>query len=150
MKKIIGLCVVLLLSSVSVFAQDQQNGERKGRQRDASKRFEKLADELKLNEKQIAEFQKLNESQKEKMKVEREAIKAEREALKQKMIAMRDQRDDAVKNILTDEQYQLYKEKQKTRMHAQKEKFKKDRMNGDNPHKYKKGRKHQDRQQRRG
>lgn len=134
MKKVLGLCVVILLSSVSVFAQGKGQRAGKERVRDHSKRFEKLAEELKLSDTQIAEFEKLNATHKEKMQAEREAMKAEREKQKEKMIAMRDQRNEEVKKILSDEQYQLYVEKQKAGMEKQREKMSKNREKGDRPH----------------
>ncbi|GEM_PF-51982 len=137
MKKVIGLCVVILLSSVSVFAQDRQKREGKDRRGDSSNRFEKFAEELKLDEKQIAEFQKLNETYKAKMKEERESMKAQREKMKvdrekmrEQMMAMREQRNEDVKKILSDEQYQQYQQKQKTSMDKQKSKMKNEKDKG--------------------
>ena len=54
MKKVIGLCLVLLISSVSVFAQDGKRRTKKGG--DPAQRCEKMIADLKLNEKQAARF----------------------------------------------------------------------------------------------
>lgn len=140
MKKVIGLCAVILLSSVSVFAQDKQGRHGKERHADSSKRFEKLTEELKLDEKQVAEFQKLNESYRAKMNAERETMKGEREKMnverekmRERMMAMKDQRNEDIKKILSDEQYQQYQEKQKAGMQKHKLKMDKEKAKGDKP-----------------
>lgn len=114
MKKVIGLCVVILLSSVSVFAQADNN--RRGRNRDGKTRFERFSEDLKLDEKQKAEVLKINEAYAEKMKADRDAqrekMKAEREERRRTMTAMRDRKNEEVKKVLTEEQYRQYLEKQ--------------------------------------
>lgn len=136
MKKILGLCLVILLSSVSVFAQDnKKRSENRGK--DFSQRFEKMASELKLSDEQKTAMLKINEdyaqkmkAEREKMRGEREKVKAEREKMKvereknrtanevkrEKMLAMREQKNAEVKKILTEEQYKQYLDKQQTRM----------------------------------
>ena len=57
MKKVIGLCLVLLISSVSVFAQDGKRGAKKGG--NPAQRCEKMIADLKLDEKQAADFRKV-------------------------------------------------------------------------------------------
>ena len=81
MKKVIGLCLVLLISSVSVFAQDGKRGAKKGG--DPAQRCEKMIADLKLDEKQAADFRKV------------------------------DDRDAEMKKILTEDQYKQYLEKQR-------------------------------------
>lgn len=126
MKKVLGLCMVILLSSVSLFARDNKRHDRPRVDRDPAKRFEQVAAELKLDEKQKAELQKINEkyqaqatAQREVMKAEREkqleAMKAEREKRHEKMLAVREQKNAEIKKVLTDEQYQQYLDKQKKR-----------------------------------
>lgn len=133
MKKVVGLCMVILLSSVSLSAREHRRADRTEKDRDPSKRIECIATELKLDEKQKAEFQKINEkyaaeakAEREKMQAEREkqrdAMKAEREKQREKMLAVREQRNAEVQKILSDEQYQQYLEKQKSR--GDKEKMK--------------------------
>lgn len=112
MKKVLGLCMVILLSSVSVFAQDREQGNRKGRERDQSRRMERMAEELKLSDSQVAELQKINAGFKDKRNAEREAMRAEREKQREKMIAMKSQQDKEIKSLLSEEQYKLYTEKQ--------------------------------------
>jgi len=119
MKKVLGLCLVILLSSVSLFARDNR---RIDKDRDPSKRVERIASELNLDEKQKNEFQKINEKYAIQAKAEREKMQAEREKQREKMLAVREQKNAEVKKILSDEQYQQYLEKQKPR--GDKEKMK--------------------------
>ena len=93
MKKVIGLFLVILISTATVFAQ---GGDRQGKKGDPSKRSEKMIEELKLDDKQAAE-----------------SVKEDREKMREKMTAMRTEKDAQIKKILTDEQYKQYQEKQK-------------------------------------
>ena len=106
MKKVIGLFLVILISTATVFAQ---GGDRQGKKGDPSKRSEKMIEELKLDDKQAAEYRKVEADFREQMKKERESVKEDRE----KMTAMRTEKDAQIKKILTDEQYKQYQEKQK-------------------------------------
>nr|WP_129731944.1 Spy/CpxP family protein refolding chaperone [Parabacteroides goldsteinii] len=110
MKKVIGLFLVILISSTTVFAQ---SGNRQGRKGDPSKRSEKIIEELKLDDKQAADFRKVEADFREQMKKEREAVKEDREKMREKMTAMRTEKDAQIKKILTDEQYNQYLERQK-------------------------------------
>ena len=110
MKKVIGLFLVILISSTTVFAQ---SGNRQGRKGDPSKRSEKMIEELKLDDKQAADFRKVEADFREPMKKEREAVKEDREKMREKMTAMRTEKDAQIKKILTDEQYNQYLERQK-------------------------------------
>ena len=93
MKKVIGLCLVVLLSSTSVFARENRRMDK--RKMDPSARCEKMIADLKLDEKQAVE-----------------AMKAEREKQREKMLAMREDKNAQMKKILTEEQYKQYLEKQ--------------------------------------
>lgn len=110
MKKVIGLFLVILISSVTVFAQD---GNRQGKKGDPSKRSEKMIEELKLDEKQAAEFRKIEADFRVQMEKDRDAVKDDRSKMREKMTAMRTEKEAQIKTILTDEQYKLYQEKQK-------------------------------------
>ena len=110
MKKVIGLFLVILISTTTVFAQ---GGDRRGKKGDPSKRSEKMIEELKLDDKQAVEYRKVEADFREQMKKERESVKEDREKMREKMTAMRTEKDAQIKKILTDEQYKLYKEKQK-------------------------------------
>ncbi len=109
MKKVIGLFLVILISTVSVFAQKDQRGKRGG---DPTQRCEKMITELKLDEKQAAEFRKINTEFREKMMQERKAVEADRQKMREQMKTLRNDRDEQLKKILTDEQYKQYQEKQ--------------------------------------
>ncbi len=102
MKKVIGLFLVILISSATVFAQ---SGNRQGKKGDPSQRSEKMIEELKLDDKQAAEFRKVEADFREQMNKEREAVKDDREKMREK--------EAQIKKILTDEQYKQYQEKQK-------------------------------------
>lgn len=109
MKKVIGLCLVIVLSSVSVFARDGKRMDK--RNDDSSKRYERMVESLKLDEKQAVEFRKINQEFADKMKVEREKAKVVRDKKRAEMTAMRTERDAQLKKVLTEEQYKLYQEK---------------------------------------
>ena len=73
MKKVIGLCLVVLLSSTSVFARENRRMDK--RKMDPSARCEKMIADLKLDEKQAVEFRKLQKEYMEKAQKEREAMR---------------------------------------------------------------------------
>ena len=81
MKKVIGLFLVILISSTTVFAQ---SGNRQGKKGDPSKRSEKMIEELKLDDKQAAEFRKIETEFRAQMEKEREAIKVDRSKMREK------------------------------------------------------------------
>ena len=87
MKKVIGLCLVVLLSSTSVFARENRRMDK--RKMDPSARCEKMIADLKLDEKQAVEFRKLQKEYMEKVQKEREAMKAEREKQREKIAGVR-------------------------------------------------------------
>lgn len=108
MKKVIGLCLVLLISSVSVFAQDGKRGAKKGG--DPAQRCEKMIADLKLDEKQAADFRKVEAEFRDKMKAERKQADLDRRKMREKMMSLRDDRDAEMKKILTEDQYKQYLE----------------------------------------
>lgn len=95
MKKVIGLCLVVLLSSTSVFARENRRMDK--RKMDPSARCEKMIADLKLDEKQAVEFRKLQKEYMEKAQKEREAMKAEREKQREKMLAMREDKNAQIR-----------------------------------------------------
>ena len=95
MKKVIGLCLVLLISSVSVFAQDDKRGAKKGG--DPAQRCEKMIADLKLDEKQAADFRKVEAEFRDKMKAERKQADLDRRKMREKMMSLRDDRDAEMK-----------------------------------------------------
>lgn len=108
MKKVLGLFLVILLSSVSVYAQKDKRGNKGG---DPAQRIEKIISDLKLDEKQAADFRKVQDNFRSKMKAEREAAKADRDQMREKMKSLRTEMDTEMKKILNDEQYKQYQEK---------------------------------------
>ncbi|MDH6358866.1 hypothetical protein [Parabacteroides sp. PF5-9] len=132
MKKVLGLFLVIVLSTASLFAQNNRRGGMADRD---SLRKERFVAELSLNDKQKAEFQKINEAFIAKAKAEREkqreVMKAEREKQQQKMLAMTEERNAEMKKIMTAEQYQQYLEKQKSR-NGSRESFNRDNRPANN------------------
>lgn len=108
MKKVLGLFLVILLSSASVYAQKDKRSNRGG---DPAQRMEKIISDLKLDEKQAADFRKVQEDFRAKIKAEREAAKEDRNQMREKMKNMRKEMDTELKKILNDEQYKQYQEK---------------------------------------
>jgi Spy/CpxP family protein refolding chaperone len=105
--KVLGLCMVMLVGSMSLFAQDAKKGDRPERG-DKGQRYERIISELNLNEKQATEFKKIEEDFSAKMKTKREAMKAVEEKNREEVKTIVDEKDAAVKKILTEEQYKQY------------------------------------------
>ena len=103
MKKVIGLCLVVLLSSTSVFARENRRMDK--RKMDPSARCEKMIADLKLDEKQAADFRKVEAEFRDKMKAERKQADWDRRKMREKMMSLRDDRDAEMKKILTEDQY---------------------------------------------
>lgn len=108
MKKVIGLCLVMVLSSASLFAQDGRRGDKK---MDRTQRCERMISELKLNPTQAAEVRKLHEDFIKESEKERAEMNAFRDKQREKMKARAAEMNAQLKKILTDEQYKLYQEK---------------------------------------
>lgn len=112
MKKVIGLCLAVVLCTGSVFAAPDRQKDRK---QDRGNRCERMISELKLNDQQAADFRRINEEFQQKMMKEKEQMEAERNRMRQKMTQLRDEKNAAVQKVLNDEQYKLYLEKQQVR-----------------------------------
>ena len=100
MKKVIGLCLVLLICSVSAFAQGGKRETKKGG--DPAQRCERMIADLELDEKQAADFRKVEAEFRDKMKAERKQADSDRQKMREKMITMRNDRDAEMKKILTE------------------------------------------------
>lgn len=111
MKKVVGLCLVMVLSSASVFAQE---GRRMDRKMNPAQRCERMITELKLNETQAAEFRKINEDFMKQAEKERREMNTFRDKQRDKMMTMEKEKDAQLKKILTDEQYKLYQDKKQS------------------------------------
>ena len=110
MKKVIGLCLVVLLGTTSMFARD--NRQREQKKVDPAARIERMITDLKLDDKQAAEFRKVQQEFSAQAQKEREAMNADREQRREKMKTLREEQNAQVKKILTDEQYKQYLDKQ--------------------------------------
>lgn len=115
MKKVLVICIVALIASVSAFAGSDapQRGNRGNGDKDSQKRIEKMCKDLNLNEEQTKQFQQVNKDFMEKMKAQREASDTDRQKRREAMQAMQTERNAQIKKILTDEQYKKYTEMQK-------------------------------------
>ena len=69
--------------------------------------------DLKLDEKQAADFRKVEAEFRDKMKAERKQADLDRRKMREKMMSLRDDRDAEMKKILTEDQYKQYLEKQR-------------------------------------
>ena len=69
--------------------------------------------DLKLDEKQAADFRKVEAEFRDKMEAERKQLDSDRQKMREKMTAMRNDRDAEMKKILTEDQYKQYLEKQR-------------------------------------
>lgn len=69
--------------------------------------------DLKLDEKQAADFRKVEAEFREKMEAERKQADLDRRKMREKMMSLRDDRDAEMKKILTEDQYKQYLEKQR-------------------------------------
>lgn len=108
MKKVIGLCLVMVLSSASLFAQDGRRGDKKMA---PAQRCERMISELKLNDTQAAEFRKIHENFMKQAEKERAEMNAFRDKQREKMKVRETEMNVQLKKVLTDEQYKLYLEK---------------------------------------
>lgn len=66
--------------------------------------------DLKLDEKQAADFRKVEAEFRDKMKAERKQADLDRRKMREKMMSLRDDRDAEMKKILTEDQYKQYLE----------------------------------------
>ncbi len=120
MKKILGICLIVLLSAGSVMAQSDRRGQRV----DHTERVEKTIKDLKLNDDQAAELRKIENEHAERMMKDREEMmndrennreltQAEREKRREEMQRKMNEKNERVKTILTDDQYKKYLETQR-------------------------------------
>ena len=109
MKKVLVTGVLFLAATLTIFAKDnKRNSERS--ERDHSKRYEYLSQRLNLNEQQLESIKKIDESHFAKMQEQRK----QQQELREKNLAVRKQmqqeRDEQIKNVMTEEQYKEYSE----------------------------------------
>lgn len=107
MKKLIGLFLILFLSSTVLIAQENRTAKR------GADMQERMISELKLDEKQAAEYQKISDEFRSKMQSEREKMGGDRQAIFEKMKTLRAERDEKLKAVLSEEQFKQLQEKEK-------------------------------------
>lgn len=77
-------------------------------------RVDNYVKELKLDDKKAEEFRKVQNDHMEKMQKEmqaaRESGNQDREAMREKMTKMNSERDEAIKKVLSDDEYKKYQE----------------------------------------
>ncbi len=107
MRKVLVMFLIVAISGISAFAQQNQE-ERRQRMEQMN---ERIATDLKLDDKQKAEFKKVNEKYLKKMTDEMQNMQdMDREERRAKMQAMNDERNADMKKIMTDEQFKQYQE----------------------------------------
>lgn len=111
MKKGLVLAMLVMFTSVMAFAQEATKQDNK--RPDPSKRYEQMAKELNLNEKQSKEFIKINKDFSDKAKKLRDEANTDKEKARTDMIRMRNDRNDQIKKVLTDEQFKNFQDKEK-------------------------------------
>ncbi|MCC8134175.1 MAG: hypothetical protein LIP04_11790 [Tannerellaceae bacterium] len=119
MKKIIGLCLVMLMAVSVVFAQDDRR-DRDLLQEGEDPRTEQIIRALDLNGDQAEAYRNLENEYREKMRPERNLTEEQRESMKERreqnrenMENMRNEKNQRMKEILNDEQYNKYLEMEK-------------------------------------
>lgn len=140
MKKIIGMILFLGLGFGSFAQQDSMKHKKMMHQQDSLKHkkmkmmhqkdtmkmggmmkmhqpnFDKLKTDLSLNDKQVADWKKMEESMKPEMDKMHEKHMAEMETIHKKHMAemekMKAQKDEKLKSILTKEQYEKFQKSQ--------------------------------------
>lgn len=111
MKKGLVLAMLVMFTSVVAFAQEAAKPDNK--RPDPSKRYEQMAKELDLNEKQSKEFIKINKDFSDKAKKLRDVANTDKEKARTDMIRMRNDRNDQIKKVLTDDQFKNFQDKEK-------------------------------------
>ena len=103
MKKVIGLCLIVLLGSTSAFAAG-----KRGPVHDPSIRIERMIAELRLKGKQADEFRKIQREYIEQVRREREEMRKAHEARQRKLEAIREKKEAELRKLLSEEQYWQY------------------------------------------
>ena len=112
MKKILSLIVTILIST-STLVVAQQKEQNRERQQQGKEMLEKAKAELDLNEKQSAEWDKIHQQYIEDLKMLRADESISDENRKAKAKEVRSEKDEAIKSVLTEEQFVKYNELRK-------------------------------------
>lgn len=110
MKKITGIFAMMMLLFTAVAVAQPgggrgQGGERMTPEERAEKQTSKMVGELELNEEQAAQVEELNLTSAAKISELREANRGNREAMMEGMKGIQDERETALKDILSEDQY---------------------------------------------
>lgn len=109
MKKVLFVCLMVLMSSVALVAQNNNNMQERMKER-----MENYIKELKLDEKKATDFRKVYTDASEKMQKEmagmRDAGSQDRETMRTKMTKLTEERDAEIKKILSEDEFKKFKE----------------------------------------
>ncbi|MDL2255017.1 MICOS complex subunit MIC60 [Parabacteroides sp. OttesenSCG-928-G06] len=107
MKKILLVCLLMVMGTVGMVAQQDMQARMK-------ERVENYVKELKLEGEKAEKFKEIQNKYMEKMRTEmqtmRDAGNTDREAMRTKMTKMNEDRDAEIKKILTEEEFKKYQE----------------------------------------
>lgn len=115
MRKVLVMLLIVALGGVSAYAQQNQE-ERRQRMEEMNKR---IATDLKLDEKQTADFKQINDKYQKKMDEQRASMQGgqvDRDAMRETMQKMNEERNADMKKIMTDEQFKKYQEAMQNQM----------------------------------
>lgn len=107
MKKVLFICLLMVMGTVGMVAQQDMQARMK-------ERVENYVKELKLEGEKAEKFRAIQDETRTKMRAEMEAMRdggnMDREAMMTKMTKMNEERDAAIKKILTEEEFKKYQE----------------------------------------
>jgi len=110
MKKVLVAGMLFLATTLTVFAQDGKGRNREARERDYSKRYERLAEKLDLNAQQLEDLKKIDKAHTDQMQAYRDQMKEERKKMLANKQKIGNERDEQIKKLLTEEQIKKYEE----------------------------------------
>lgn len=111
MRKLVTLSLVLFLSITAAFAQSKNRQDIEARQQ---KQFEKLVQDLNLNDKQQKEWKAVNEKYAKQMQADREQMKQDKANAREKMQKLSTDRESELSKILNSDQKTKWEEKKAT------------------------------------
>ncbi|MDL2309505.1 hypothetical protein LJC39_00050 [Parabacteroides sp. OttesenSCG-928-B22] len=107
MKKVLFICLLMVMGTVGMVAQQDMQARMK-------ERVENHVKELKLEGEKAEKFKAIQNEFMGKMRTEMEAMRDggnfDRDAMMEKMTKMNEERDAAIKKILTEEEFKKYQE----------------------------------------
>lgn len=110
MKKVIFISALMVLSTISMYAQNR-GGDMQKRMKE---RIENYVKELKLEGEKADKFRNVQNASIEKMQKEmdsmRESGNQDRDAMRTKMTKLNEERDAEIKKVLSDEEFKKYQD----------------------------------------